>query len=407
MVYAILKNMPISTAGTEKLTERQTAVAVKTASPASIHMDALRGGAAAAVFLTHWRALFFADYPQIAHPNGAVKLLYALTGLGHSAVMIFFVLSGFLITSSINRALAQGRWSWGWYAEQRLTRLYVVLIPALILGAVWDTLGLHLFRNAPIYLAAPDYQFMLNFPLAQHLTAKNWFGCLFFLQGIRAGIFGSNGPLWSLSYEFWYYVIFPLGLLVFVRKSSLPVRLGCAAASLILLVFVGKTIALYFVVWLLGALLCACRPTRFAEHRVVGIGLGLLFALSLAAPRFKLLPSGLLSDFSVALTFFALLYFVLHFKHKAPGAAYTKAARALSNISYSLYLIHVPVLIFLNAFLLGQRARWQPTPQHLAEGILLAACVILYTYAIWSVTEARTGWVRAKILTLVPRRQAA
>jgi len=377
------------------------------APPASVHLDALRGAAAVAVFLTHWRALFFADFPQVAHPSAPAELLYACTGLGHSAVMVFFVLSGFLIASSIRRARAQGHWTWGRYGEQRLTRLYVVLLPALVLGAVWDLAGLHLFASAPVYLAAPEYHFIEKYPLVQHLTVRNWLGSLLFLQGIRTAVFGSNVPLWSLSDEGWYYVLFPLSFVAFARSSRLPVRLFCAAAALSLLVFVGKTIAVYFVVWLLGALLCVCPSSRLTQHKAVGAVLGLLFAVSLFAPRFKLMPTGIGSDLLVALTFTTFLHFVLHFKHPAPGAAYTKAARTLSGISYSLYLLHVPVLVFLNAFLLGSQRRWQPTPLHLAEGLLLAALVFLYTYAVWLVTEARTGWVRSKIQVLVSSRRAA
>lgn len=399
--------MPIPNAETDKLADRRTTFAVKAASPASVHLDALRGAAAIAVFLTHWRALFFVDFPQVAHINVPLKLLYELSGLGHSAVMVFFVLSGFLIASTISRAMSQGRWSWGWYAEQRLTRLYVVLLPALILGAVWDSAGLHLFRHASVYHAAPDYFFILRYPVVQHLTLRDWLGSLFFLQGIRTKVFGTNGPLWSLSYEFWYYVIFPLGLLFFARSSRFWVRLFCAGLGLLLLAFVGKVIALYFLVWLLGAALCVCPVMRFAQSKAVGVVLGLLFVLSLLAPGLKLVANGLESDSFVALTFAAFLYFVLHFKHRMPGPLYTRAAQGLSNISYSLYLIHVPVLVFLNALLLGPSRRWQPTLFHLAEGLLVAAVVFLYTCAIWSVTEARTGWVRAKITRFAGRRAAA
>ena len=390
----------------EPLDQRTTAEAVKAASPASVHLDAIRGIAAVVVFLDHWRALFFADYSQLSHPGIAMKIFYALTGLGHSAVMVFFILSGFFISSSVFRAWKQGRWSWGWYAEQRLTRLGVVLLPALVLGAGWDLLGTHFFGQTPVYLAAPDYRFMLKQPVAQTDTVQAWLGSLFFLQGIRTPVFGSNGPLWSLSYEFWYYVLFPVGLLAVSRKSALGAKIAYSAAALLIVVFIGKIIALYFLIWLLGTLLCLCPPSRLAASRAFGIVSGLLFVVFLLAPRFKLMPNGMGSDLLVAVTFAAFLLWLLNAKYAAPGALYTKAARALSNISYSLYLIHVPVLFFLNALIIRQGSRWQPSGLHLGEGVLVAGTVFLYTYGIWYFTEARTAQARAAISRLFKRAAA-
>ncbi len=391
----------------EPLDQRKTAEAVKAASPASVHLDAVRGLAALTVFLNHWRALFFADYSQLSHPSVAAKIFYALTGLGHSAVMVFFILSGFFISSSVFRAFGQGRWSWGWYAEQRLTRLYVVLVPALVLGAGWDLLGTHLFGRTRVYLDAADYHLMLKLPVAQMDTVQAWFGSLFFLQGIRTPVFGSNGPLWSLSYEFWYYALFPVGLLAVARTSALGAKLAYSAAALLIILFIGKYITLYFLVWLLGTLLCLCPPTRIAASRMTGIVSGLLFVVFLLAPRFKLLPNGIESDFLVAVTFAAFLLWLLNTKHPAPGVVYTKAARGLSNISYSLYLIHVPVLVFLNALIIRQESRWQPSGMHLGAGVLVAGAVFLYTYGIWRLTEARTAQVRAKVVSLLSKRLAA
>lgn len=392
--------MSTATPPIETLSKRDTDSAIKAASPASVHLDAIRGIAALVVFVSHWRYLFYADYPQLAHPDLVTKVFYALTGLGHSAVMVFFILSGFFISSSVLRSLGQGRWSWAWYAEQRLTRLYVVLIPALVLGAAWDQLGSHLFRSTPVYSAAADYGLMLQRPIAQMDTVWSWVGSFFFLQEIKTPVFGSNGPLWSLSYEFWYYALFPILLLAMSRKSSAAVKAAYVAAGLLIFAFIGKIIALYFVIWLLGAVLGFYRPSRpfssRAASRAGGYLSGLLFAAALLAPRFKLMPNGLLSDFCVAVTFSALLFFILS-AQSAPGALYTKAARALSNISYSLYLIHVPVLIFLNALIIRQGGRWQPTAGHILLGACVVALVFSYTYGIWYLTEAQTSQVRRKV----------
>jgi peptidoglycan/LPS O-acetylase OafA/YrhL len=103
-----------------------------------VHLDMARGLAAWAVVFGHLRNIFFQDYQAIASKssNLIIKTAYFLSGFGHEAVIVFFVLSGFFITRSIMMAEQRGRWSWKWYLSQRLTRLWIVLIPALIMTAV-------------------------------------------------------------------------------------------------------------------------------------------------------------------------------------------------------------------------------------------------------------------------------
>jgi peptidoglycan/LPS O-acetylase OafA/YrhL len=145
------------------------------ASPASVHLDAVRGIAAIAVMLSHLRYLYFMDYEELPHKSALLKVFYFMTGLGHPAVIIFFVLSGYLIASSILRALYKNAWSWRQYGVARLTRLYTVLIPALLLTAFWDHLGLYLFAGTPIYANVGKT------PIAQLATFHNGLGNLFFL----------------------------------------------------------------------------------------------------------------------------------------------------------------------------------------------------------------------------------
>lgn len=105
---------------------------------ASVHLDALRGIAAIGVCLSHLRDVFFRDYPTLPHHSPLLALLYLATGLGHQWVIIFFVLSGYLVGGSVLRAHATDRWSWSGYLFNRLTRLYIVLFPALIFGGLID-----------------------------------------------------------------------------------------------------------------------------------------------------------------------------------------------------------------------------------------------------------------------------
>jgi peptidoglycan/LPS O-acetylase OafA/YrhL len=76
------------------------------------------------------------------------SVFYLATGLGHQAVMAFFVLSGFLVGGTVVSRAECGQWSWIDYAITRMTRLWMVLLPALLLTAFWDNLGIGITRSS-------------------------------------------------------------------------------------------------------------------------------------------------------------------------------------------------------------------------------------------------------------------
>src|SRR5882762_288746 len=121
---------------------------------ASGYLDIIRSLAAMAVMFGHWRALYFVDYAHVQPSMSTVpvKTIYFLTGFGHQSVMIFFVLSGLFISSSVLRNLERG-WSWRNYAIDRGVRLYLVLVPGLLLGGLCDVLGFHFLNQGGLYSA--------------------------------------------------------------------------------------------------------------------------------------------------------------------------------------------------------------------------------------------------------------
>jgi len=103
----------------------------------SYHLDLLRFIAAFIVLLSHFAYERFTQgyYAFIRDYN-----------LGSDAVVVFFVLSGFVISfAAIEKDKTAGR-----FAFSRMTRLYSVAIPALILTLFCDKLGDWPFlRNGP------------------------------------------------------------------------------------------------------------------------------------------------------------------------------------------------------------------------------------------------------------------
>jgi transposase InsO family protein len=72
------------------------------------------------------------------------------------------------------------------------------------------------------------------------------------LQTIFVPQFGGNYPLWSLANETWYYVLFPLLVLVF-RGRTTAARAAAVLAIAAIVRLVPGAILLYFSIWLLGA----------------------------------------------------------------------------------------------------------------------------------------------------------
>src|SRR6266436_9495246 len=90
---------------------------------ASDSLDLIRAVAACVVMIGHLRTLFFVDFGHLSHGYWPLEALYFFTGFGHQAVIVFFVLSGFLISSTVIRSHGLGKWSWRDYAINRATRL--------------------------------------------------------------------------------------------------------------------------------------------------------------------------------------------------------------------------------------------------------------------------------------------
>src|SRR6185312_2409171 len=72
---------------------------------------------------------------------------------------------------------------------------------------------------------------------------------------------------------------------------------------------------------------------------------------------------------------------------------YTRVARNLSRSSYTLYLVHLPLLVFIAAFLEKDfhRSRWIPDAPHGLMGLGLFLLVMVYAQVVWFCFERRTN----------------
>ncbi len=371
----------------------------------SAHLDLIRAAAAWAVMWGHLRGLFFVDYPDLTRRSVWLGSVYFLTGFGHQAVMVFFVLSGFFISSAILKRHAAQSWSWGDYVIDRLSRLYVVLIPGLLLGLLWDTVGSRRFGWTGLYTHP---LLNLGYGVAQAgLTAKDFFGNMFFLQTIVCRTFGSNAPLWSLANEFWYYVLFPVGLSVGLAWARRSWR-GAVAFTILAIavaIFMRSWILAEFPVWLVG---CALAFAYLGPKLESGGWLIAYLLVSLAALAACLTGARVGSprsffggDIFVGSAFALFLFGVLQLDFRGRHEPYSQFSHWCAGFSYSLYVLHFPLLLLLRAWLAPVQ-RWQPDGPHLMRGALVGVSVLTFAWAVSLVTENQThrvrNWMRQMLL---------
>jgi peptidoglycan/LPS O-acetylase OafA/YrhL len=316
--------------------------------------------------------------------------------------MIFFVLSGFLISRSIERARRNGTWSWSWYLSRRLTRLLVVLLPALVLTTLLDRLGVGLFGTAGIY-GGHDSGNIIQFAVPSRDGVETLLGNAAFLQEIVVPTYGSNGPLWSLSYEFWYYVLYPV-LIAVAFGRSLGHRTVLGAVALATFLFVGSVIASYFAVWLMGVLAARCVGQWKRAVPVVGLLAAVSLTAAMATSRAHVLPDGLASDAVVGLCATILVWAIASAPASDSPEWYGRATSSLAGFAYTLYLVHVPIVVFLRAGL-ADNGRWQPDGIHLVAGFALAVATVVVAYGIGRLTEFKTDSVRTTLAEVVRRLQ--
>jgi peptidoglycan/LPS O-acetylase OafA/YrhL len=353
-----------------------------------VALDLLRGMAALLVCAGHIRNFLFVDYGEVANPSLFDKLFYFGTGIGHQAVIVFFVLSGFFVGGSVWGQLRKDEFRWSGYLFARLSRLWVVLIPALLATWCFDSLGMFITDNAGydgrwkgLLSSGPGVgaDGIALSPLA-------FLGNALFLQTIALPVFGTNGPLWSLAYEFCYYLIFPVLGLALVKRAVGPIL----ALVLMISVFAYLPADLQsgFLFWLLGWLAAIAGKSPFragGKYFVPGLA---AFGVALAGSK---LTSGLMSELVVAVATAALLLVLPHVKLGKQSVV--RAAMRLSDMSFSLYLFHFPFVAFIWYVFIAP-VQQQPTMAGLGQFLALLALTLVFCFCMWLLFERHTSRIR-------------
>jgi peptidoglycan/LPS O-acetylase OafA/YrhL len=286
----------------------------------------MRALAALAVLLSHVRGDSFVEYGSLpsAQHTMAAAVFFVVTRVGHEAVLVFFVLSGFLVGGQVLTRLRDGRFQLYEYVIDRTTRILIPLIPACLLAAA-----------AAIFLWGQS-------PPAGQLIA-NMIG----LNQIITEDLPTNPVLWSLSYEIWFYIL--AGVLAYIVAKRVNVAAGLLLAVCGIVFVILQT--RYLVFWMLGAWVSTLRFFDLRPKAIlalVGMCMGLLgfglnqlamdsHSLTIATHIPAIMPDVLLSvGVSMTLPFLTTESVNTLLLKIGPLAA------AIAGFSYTLYLTHRP-----------------------------------------------------------------
>jgi len=296
---------------------------------ARIGLDAARATSALYVVAHHAAGLFHLP-PPIA----------LVLSFGQEAVLVFFLLSGFVIFANESTRTADLR---GYYLR-RLRRIYPLLVFAMLVSTALWALGL--IGSSPSAWSA-----VWTFLSMQDLSELK--------PGVIGDPYLANLPLWSISYEVVFYAIFP-AVMVAWRRSARATRLGVPIASAAAYgVFIAAPnhfalVAAYFLIWWTGAVaadLYLKGQLTIRSLRIEIVGLALLIAVAASAFAFAgfhgfgFYPVLPLRHFITSLILVLVLASPVRSALARLSVPWARAWAALASISYGLYVLHYPLLI--------------------------------------------------------------
>jgi peptidoglycan/LPS O-acetylase OafA/YrhL len=315
----------------------------------SVYLDLVRLLASVLVVLYH-----FVGWPHFGVATNALNIW------GHEAVIVFFVLSGFVIrhAAEIKDVTLHE------FATSRLSRFYSVIIPCLVLTMAFDYFGRAI---------APEIYAKVNIPDSAGMVFAKLYSTVFMLnESWVVKDFYSNVAYWSICYEFWFYVLFALCAYATPRQRLL--------GGLVVLVLVGPRILVMFPIWLIGTLAYTERTTAHWSRPLVWLAFVQPVIVFGAYVAFQLRDLGVeLIGLDIASRLQHSGYLLTDTLLAASLAVHFAAAKRLDQPllwalgwaeraikfgaarSFTLYLLHVPtmfVVAAISTWLTGSPQLW-------------------------------------------------
>lgn len=313
-------------------------------------LDLARWTSAWIVFLGHLRDPLFLGYESLSPGDRPllVKAWYFVTGWFGAAVIVFFVLSGYLVGGVACARARHGRFVPVDYAIDRFSRIFLPFAPALLLTVLLDLAGAALFGDLGLYSHAHPMirEKIASEPFENYLTLENLVLNSLMLQTIVARPLGSNQPLWTISLEFWFYVVFGLGLASALAGAAFRRAAGLIVSAL-LVAALGQDFVTYSGLWLIGASI-AFVPASMMERPIKALIVFLCVLVVVRLAQGVVVRDGLVVARNYLIAFsFAWLLLSMRGARLSLLDRLSEFNAFFASFSYSLYLIHFPLMLFL------------------------------------------------------------
>jgi peptidoglycan/LPS O-acetylase OafA/YrhL len=347
-------------------------------------LDFLRFMAALIVVATHTRGAVFLEWSALTpnSQNPITGMFFAATRLGEEAVIIFFVISGYLVGGRSFERIIQKQFVPVDYAIDRITRIWIPLVPALVISALLSE---------------------------QFESPAVWFGNLIGLQGALVPSLGGNAPLWSLAYEIWFYVlVYALGRQVESNKLDFVSILLLMAVAIVFC----RLSFHYLFCWLLGAYCYVKPPSISVKSTLIIAVLVCLAAIAGSQARGPLAIGvdhvrGLKELLDLVLAFGAAL--LCSALVKVPISRQRRWFTYLAGFSYTLYLVHAPLLLYVARKYITRRSTVDIVGLLLYGALLLSFIVI--SWVLYLIFERNTStvrqWIKIKLDQIRPTTKPA
>ena len=297
----------------------------------SVYLDLIRFCAAVLVVLTH-----LIQFDMLPQSLGAFA-----PDLGREAVIVFFVLSGYVIAFAADTKYPSAES----YLVSRASRLYSVAIPILLLALCLDSIGIYLLNGSYTHLYQYE-KFYFYVPFHLLFLGEVW--------TLAERPFTAD-PYWSLSFEAWYYVWFAS---LFYFAGWRRVTLFVAVALI-----VGYQHWILFPIWLSGVWLYRVRHGMQVSVLVARMGMAVsvlavlfleysgldkwLWQLGRDSWPFPDLPQG--STDQYMLDYVVCICTVVHlFCASRAKLSFSRGVaqiiRRIASYTFTLYLIHTVVM---------------------------------------------------------------
>lgn len=381
--------------------------AIKLAESPTRFLDGLRGLAALFVLLHHARYLVHEGYSSgyLKHPEtygilGNVVLYgLAVFRTAGEAVLFFFVLSGFVIHLRFARQFhtdsTNVHFGWTQYVKRRAMRLYPPLLLALALTYALDSAGM--WMRFPVYGGATLYP-LVNATIHAVHDGLTLLGNLAFMMDTYVSSFGTDSPLWSLKFEWWFYMLYPL--FSWLSRHSLwgatvtmVAFFGVAhLAPWLLAVNLLRDVGTMMLIWWMGALLAEIYVGRikvrfkwiaplalllpvalFLQHRAIGAE-GEALRLKFGFP-----------PWAWGLTFCGIIAVGFAWQERGRSMRWFEKLKWLGDCSYTLYVCHMPILVFISGWLMWRSGG--RLPSHFGWLAVSVLGCIGFSYLMHYVTE--------------------